>query len=142
MRAQAIRARRSASCAARISRCTSPSRATSRGYPPSNIEMDRKLFCKEAGRFSRLRQYRLERKSIDIELRKDRRTADGQGGIRRNNAVLRAGHHAGDARRFPRVADRRNATSRSSASKSGDLVFLSTEERIILVSRTLDIRYD
>ena len=37
-------------------------------YPPSKFEMNRKLFCKEAGKFSRLRQYKLERKSMDIDL--------------------------------------------------------------------------
>jgi hypothetical protein len=42
---------------------------------PSELDMTRKLFCREAGSFARLRQYRLERKSIDIQLAKDRRTA-------------------------------------------------------------------
>ena len=44
-------------------------------YPPSKIEMNRKLFCSEAGKFSRLRQYKLERKSIHIDLAGDRKTA-------------------------------------------------------------------
>ena len=44
-------------------------------YPPSKFEMNRKLFCKEAGKFSRLRQYKLERKSMDIDLADDRKTA-------------------------------------------------------------------
>ena len=43
--------------------------------PPSEIELDRKMFCVEAGKFSQLRQYKLERKSIEIELAADRRTA-------------------------------------------------------------------
>jgi len=43
--------------------------------PPSKIEMNRKLFCREAGKFSRLRQYKLERKSIDVDLAADRKTA-------------------------------------------------------------------
>ncbi|HEU4780793.1 MAG TPA: hypothetical protein VFS58_13005 [Steroidobacteraceae bacterium] len=45
---------------------------TNRG--PSDLTMDRKLFCKEAGKFSRL-QYQLERKSLDIEVASDRKTA-------------------------------------------------------------------
>lgn len=44
-------------------------------YPPTKLEMNRKLFCSEAGKFSRLRQYRLERKSINVELAADRKTA-------------------------------------------------------------------
>ena len=42
---------------------------------PSELDMTRKLFCREAGSFARLRQYQLERKSINIELATDRRTA-------------------------------------------------------------------
>jgi hypothetical protein len=43
--------------------------------PPTELDMDRKLFCKEAGSFSRLRQYRLSRNSIDISIADDRKTA-------------------------------------------------------------------
>jgi len=46
-----------------------------RAIEPTEVEMDRALFCKEAGAFSRLRQYRLERKSIDIDVAADRKTA-------------------------------------------------------------------
>jgi hypothetical protein len=42
---------------------------------PTEVEMNRKLFCKQAGTFSRLRQYRLERKSIEVDLASDRRSA-------------------------------------------------------------------
>lgn len=44
-------------------------------YPPARIDMNRKLFCSEAGKFSRLRQYKLERKSMNIDLAEDRKTA-------------------------------------------------------------------
>src|SRR4249919_2821900 len=44
-------------------------------YPPSKIEMNRKLFCMEAGKFSRLRQYKLERRSIQVDLADDRKSA-------------------------------------------------------------------
>jgi hypothetical protein len=43
--------------------------------PPTELDMDRKLFCKEAGSFSRLRQYQLNRNSIDISIAADRKTA-------------------------------------------------------------------
>jgi len=45
------------------------------GRAPSEMQITRKLYCQQAGQFSRLRQYRLERKSIDIRLAVDRRTA-------------------------------------------------------------------
>ena len=52
---------------------------TFQGYQPrigpTDVTMDRKLFCKEAGKFSRIRQYRLERKSIDVSVAIDHKTA-------------------------------------------------------------------
>jgi len=44
-------------------------------FEPTELTMDRKLFCKEAGKFSRLRQYKLERNSIEINLANDGKTA-------------------------------------------------------------------
>ena len=43
--------------------------------PPTELELDRKLFCVEAGKFSRLRQYKLERHSLNVDLAADRKTA-------------------------------------------------------------------
>jgi len=43
--------------------------------PPSEMTIDRKLFCREAGRFARLRQYRLERRSLEIDVAADAKTA-------------------------------------------------------------------
>jgi hypothetical protein len=43
--------------------------------PPSELELNRKMFCVEAGKFSRIRQYLLERKSLDVDLAADRKTA-------------------------------------------------------------------
>lgn len=42
---------------------------------PSELDMTRKLFCREAGSFSQLRQYQLERKSVNIDIATDRKTA-------------------------------------------------------------------
>jgi hypothetical protein len=42
---------------------------------PAESQMSRKLYCREAGKFSRLRQYRLERTSLDITVAADRKTA-------------------------------------------------------------------
>ena len=45
------------------------------GREPSELDMSRKLYCQQAGSFSLLRQYKLERKSMEIVIAADRRTA-------------------------------------------------------------------
>ena len=42
---------------------------------PTELEIDRKLYCKKLSSFSRVRQYLLERKSIDIDVANDGKTA-------------------------------------------------------------------
>jgi hypothetical protein len=42
---------------------------------PVELALDRKMYCVEAGKFSRLRQFRLERKSLEVDLAADRKTA-------------------------------------------------------------------
>jgi hypothetical protein len=43
--------------------------------PPAELDLGRKTFCVEAGKFARLRQYELERKSLEVDLAPDRKTA-------------------------------------------------------------------
>jgi hypothetical protein len=43
--------------------------------PPAELELDRKMYCVEAGKFARIRQFKLERRSLEIDLAPDRRTA-------------------------------------------------------------------
>src|SRR5689334_14537509 len=43
--------------------------------PPGKMTIDRKLYCREAGSFAKLRQYRLERRSIVIDVAEDAKTA-------------------------------------------------------------------
>jgi len=45
------------------------------GDQPAHLQINRKLYCQQAGSFSRLRQYRLERKSLEIDLAPDRKSA-------------------------------------------------------------------
>ena len=49
--------------------------ALDKSYPPSDVEMDRKLYCREAALFSKIRQYKLERTSLDIDVAEDGKTA-------------------------------------------------------------------
>ena len=46
-----------------------------KNYAPTKIELNRKLFCQELTKLARIRAYKLERKSIDIDLAPDRKTA-------------------------------------------------------------------
>jgi hypothetical protein len=45
------------------------------GRAATEMDVSRALYCQQAGKFSRLRQYRLERKSMDIDVAADRKTA-------------------------------------------------------------------
>jgi hypothetical protein len=42
---------------------------------PNAMQLTRALFCREAGRFAQLRQYQLERKSLEIDVADDGKTA-------------------------------------------------------------------
>lgn len=42
---------------------------------PTELDIDRKLYCKKLSSFSRMRQYLLERKSLEIDVASDRKTA-------------------------------------------------------------------
>lgn len=43
--------------------------------PPAELDLGRKLYCAEAGKFSRIRQHQLERKLLEVDLAPDRKTA-------------------------------------------------------------------
>jgi len=43
--------------------------------PPAELDLSRKMYCVEAGKFARIRQYMLERKLLEIDLAPDRKTA-------------------------------------------------------------------
>jgi hypothetical protein len=42
---------------------------------PTELEIDRKLYCKKLSAFARVRQYLLERKAIEVDVAPDRKTA-------------------------------------------------------------------
>jgi hypothetical protein len=43
---------------------------------PDTMQINRALYCREAGKFARLRQYQLERESLVIDIASDRKTAN------------------------------------------------------------------
>jgi hypothetical protein len=114
-------------------------------YPPSTIEMNRKLFCKEAGKFSRLRQYKLERKSIDVDLASDRKTA-----VVKAEYVETLPYYEPDImpltlddfREWQIVETRDESVV---GVESGDLVFLSTRSdsvQTLVAKREISLPYD
>lgn len=112
---------------------------------PSHMQINRKLYCQQAGSFSQLRQYRLERKSLDISLAPDRRTAKVTAEYLETRPFY-------DPWKIPVTPDDfRHFEVIESVDESvvgiedGDLVFLSTEAEAwqTLVPKTsLDIPYD
>jgi len=42
---------------------------------PAELDLSRQMFCVEAGKFGRVRQYQLERKSLEVDLAPDRKSA-------------------------------------------------------------------
>jgi hypothetical protein len=113
--------------------------------PPTELDMDRKLFCREAGNFSRLRQYLLERKSIEIDLADDRRSARVT-----SNYVETLPYYEpymmprtpDDFREFQVVETRDESVV---GFESGDLVFLSTDSeshQTLVAKDSVHIPYD
>jgi hypothetical protein len=112
--------------------------------PPTNVEMNRTLFCKQAGAFSRLYQYQLERKSIDIDLAGDRRSARVI-----SNYVETLPYYEADTmpatpddfREFQVVETRDESVV---GFEDGDLVFLSSDsesQQTLVPKSSVDIPY-
>jgi hypothetical protein len=113
--------------------------------PPTDMEIGRKLYCAQAGSFSRLRQYKLERKSMDIDIATDRRTARVT-----TEYVETLPYYEPDT--MPATPDDfrhfQVVTSRDESIvgvESGDLVFLETtsdSRQELIPKNSVDIPYD
>ncbi len=117
------------------------------GQPAAEeIEIGRKLFCREAGTFSRIRQYKLERKSLDIEIAPDRKTAKVIAEYVETLPFYEPGMMPStpdDFREFQIIETRDESVV---GIEGGDLVFLSTDSdsrqtEFVLKSK-LDLPYD
>jgi hypothetical protein len=112
---------------------------------PTEMEIGRKLFCANAGSFSRLRQYRLERKSMDIDIATDRRTARVTSVYVETMPYYEPDMtHAtpDDFRDFQVVESHDESVV---GVEDGDLVFLSTESvahQSLIHKMSVDIPYD
>ncbi|HET9862689.1 MAG TPA: hypothetical protein VFP37_04550 [Steroidobacteraceae bacterium] len=106
--------------------------------------MTRKLYCRQAGEFARLRQYRLQRTSLDIDVASDRRTATVTAGYVETMPFYEYGPPStpDDFRRFQVVS----STDVSVVGiEDGDLVFLSTtsdSHQTLIGKNEVDIPYE
>jgi hypothetical protein len=113
--------------------------------PPSSMTIDRKLYCREAGRFSKLRQYRLERRSLTVDVAEDAKSAKVVAEYVETLPYYESEMPAtpDDFRNFVIVESHDESTV---GIEDGDLVFLSAKvsaEQTELVSKSkLDLPYD
>jgi hypothetical protein len=98
-------------------------------FEPTEVEMDRALFCKQAGTFSQIRQYKLERKSIEVDVAADRKTAR----VTSNYIETLPYYEPDTTPRTPDDFDEFQVVDTNDESvvgiEGGDLVFLSTTSK-------------
>ena len=112
---------------------------------PTELDMTRKLFCREAGSFSHLRQYQLERKSMSIQLARDRKTAIVTAEYLETLPFYEPDRRAVTPDDFMEFQVVETLDESVVGIEDGELVFLSTrsEAHQTLVPKTsLDIPYD
>jgi hypothetical protein len=115
------------------------------GQPPSEMEITRKLYCQQAGSFARLRQYRLERKSIDIDIATDRKSATVTAEYVETLPYYDPWRQAATPDDFSHFQVVETTDVSVVGMEDGDLVFLSTDNKAVqsLVSKNqLDLPYD
>jgi hypothetical protein len=115
------------------------------GQEPSEMEITRKLYCQQAGSFARLRQYRLERKSIDIDIATDRKSATVTAEYVETLPYYESYRQPSTPDDFDRfqVVETRDVSV--VGIEDGDLVFLSTDNegfQSLIPKNSVDIPYD
>lgn len=117
-----------------------------RGRPPEAVKMDRKVYCKMAGDFSRFRQYRLERRSLEVDVAEDARTASVVAEYVETMPYYEDGMMPAtpdDFRRFVVVESHDESVV---GIEGGDLVFLSAKveaaQTELIDKSRLDLPYD
>jgi hypothetical protein len=94
---------------------------------PTEMEIGRKLYCTNLAGFSRIRQYRLERKSMDIDIATDRKSARVTAVYVETSPYYEPDMRPAtpdDFRQYQVVESRDESVV---GIEDGDLVFLSTE---------------
>ena len=113
--------------------------------PPTEITLDRKMYCVEAGKFARLRQYKLERHSLEVDLAADRKTARVSATYTQTLPYYEPDtmHATPDDFREWQILDVRDESV--IGIESGDVVFLSTDSVVtqtLLPKGQLKLPYD
>jgi hypothetical protein len=114
------------------------------GMEPTEMKIDRSLYCQQAGSFSRLRQYRFERKSMDIDIATDRKTATVTSQYVETLPYYEPDIQPAtpdDFQRFQVVESRDQSVV---GTEDGDLKFFSTEseaQQSLIVKSTVNIPY-
>ncbi len=112
---------------------------------PTEMDIGRKLYCANLRGFSRLRQYRLERKSIDIDIATDRRTARVTAEYIETQPYYEPGVMPvtpDDFREFQVITSRDESVV---GIEDGDIVFLSTDsdsQQALIKKGSVNIPYD
>jgi hypothetical protein len=112
---------------------------------PAEMEIGRKLYCQQAGSFSQLRQYRLERKSLDISLAPDRRTAKVRAEYVETRPFYAPHRNAATLDDFEDFEVIESVDESVVGIEDGDIVFLSTQAeawQTLVPKSSLDIPYD
>ncbi len=113
--------------------------------PPGQMQIDRHMFCVEAGRFSRVRQYKLERRSLDIRLGPDRKTARVIADYVETRPYYEEGIIPATPDDFYQFQVLEVRDESIVGIEGGDVVFLSTDSEIhqsLVPKSSVDLPYD
>lgn len=112
---------------------------------PTDMEIGRKLYCASAGSFSRIRQYKLERTSMDIDISTDRRTARVTADYLETSPYYEIGMQPATPDDFTHFQVVESRDESVVGFEDGDLVFLSTEadaHQSLVLKTSVAIPYD
>ncbi|MEO8061898.1 MAG: hypothetical protein ABI821_04030 [Pseudomonadota bacterium] len=112
---------------------------------PTQMEIGRKLYCANAGSFSRLRQYKLERTAMDIDIATDRRTARVTADYIETMPYYEPGMMPATPDDFTHFQVVESRDESVVGVEDGDLVFLSTEadaHQSLILKSSVAIPYD
>jgi hypothetical protein len=112
---------------------------------PAEMEIGRKLYCANAGSFARLRQYKLERTSMDIDVATDRRTARVTADYVETSPFYEPDMQPATPDDFTHFQVVESRDESIVGFEDGDLVFLSTEadaHQTLVLKSSVKLPYD
>jgi hypothetical protein len=112
---------------------------------PTRMDIGRKLYCANAGSFARIRQYKLERRSMDIDVSTDRRTARVTADYVETMPYYEPDRQAATPDDFTHFQVVESRDESIVGIEDGDLVFLETDavaHQSLIPKSSVDIPYD